>query len=193
MPVAASALPDWPLLEIWRFPAIWKIKCVRNCLLQLASRLFLFLFEARVPNMPAALRRALLLGMAADDALPLGFRAGVIGDSWRRCLREWALALLEELRATEDGERRRAASLLIPVFSLARVVAEEAVALHAEVGALVRAGDDGWRAVPHEARRLPPIELTTDLVAASDPARVIAARVTTFARLMPFLASTCTR
>lgn len=123
--------------------------------------------------------------MVIDYTPSLGFHAGAASDSWRQCLKGWSLALIEELRATESDERRRAASLLIPMYALALVVAVEVASLHAEVDALVRGRDDGWRSVPREARRLPPGQLTLDLIAASDPARVLVERVSAFARLIP--------
>lgn len=123
--------------------------------------------------------------MVTVKELSLGQRAGIAVDFWRRGLSDCAAALLDELRATTEDERRRAASSLLPVHALALVIAEEVAALQAEVNALLWKRSDGWRAEPAEARRLAPDELVAGLVVVGDPGRVLSARLPRAKRLLP--------
>lgn len=43
--------------------------------------------------------------MTTDKSLTFRLRASIAVDYWRRCLRDWAAAFLEELRASSDEER----------------------------------------------------------------------------------------
>lgn len=123
--------------------------------------------------------------MTSSKEHTLPSRAAVAVGYWRRCLSDWAAAFVAELRATDDAERGRAASLLSPVRALALVLVEEVSLLHAEVNAMVWRRRDGWRAVPDEAKQLPRGHLLQDLLAVGDATRAFAERAPHAWRLLP--------